>query len=72
METDSLVNVGDEVEPVKGVFMPYWDPGAIVTEVGMPMAYKNDIPKFPGGDWVVITTHGGWLPRRKFKRVNKE
>ena len=62
------VNVGDEVQPVKGVFMPYWNPGATVVEVGMPMAFANDTPKQEGGDWVIISSYGGWLPRRKFKK----
>lgn len=63
------VNVGDKIEPIKGIFMPYWEYGATVVEVGMPMAFKNDTPKFPGGDWVIISSYGGWLPRNKFQKV---
>lgn len=63
------VNIGDKVVPVAGVFMPYWSPGAIIVEVGTPMAYKNDPTKIPGGDWVIISTDSGWLPRNKFKKA---
>jgi hypothetical protein len=63
------VDVADAVEPVKSAFMPYWNPGAIVVQVGMPMALENDTPKTPGGDWVIISSYGGWLPRNKFIKV---
>jgi hypothetical protein len=71
MKVEELVGVGDMVEPKAGYFMPYWNPGATVVEVGMPKAYENDTPKQTGGDWVIISSYGGWLPRRKFKKQSK-
>jgi len=62
------VQVNDKIKPRPGVFMPYWNPGAIVKEVGTPSAYKNETPKLEGGDWVIISSHGGWFPRNKFVR----
>jgi hypothetical protein len=60
------VQVNDKVEPREGIFMPYWNPGAYVVEVGTPEAWKNEKPKTEGGDWVIISSYGGWLPRSKF------
>lgn len=68
MKTKEQVEVGDEIEVKHGYFMPYWEPGARVVRVGMPMAFENEEPKYPGGDWVIISTYGGWLPRNKFKK----
>lgn len=60
------VDIGDEVEPRGGIFMPYWNPGATVVEVGTPSAFEGDTPKSAGGDWVIISSYSGWLPRNKF------
>lgn len=68
MNLEDNLQIGDQIEPKKGVFMPYWDHGATVVKIGMPMAYENDIPKHEGGDWVIISSHSGWLPRDKFKK----
>ena len=67
-EDCGLVNIGDTVQPKKGYFMPYWEYGAIVVKVGMPMIHEKDIPKHPGGDWIIISSYGGWLPRIKFQK----
>ena len=62
---EDLVVIGDTVEPHEGVMMPNWNPGATVVKVGMP---TNDTPKYAGGDWIIISSYGGWLPRVKFKK----
>lgn len=63
------VNVGDKVSVRPGVFMPYWSPGATVIKVGTPEAFNQNPPKSEGGDWVIIFSHGGWLPRSKFVKI---
>jgi hypothetical protein len=65
---DEAVQVGDRIEPKPGIFMPYWNPGATVVKVGTPKALENEPTKTEGGDWIIISSYGGWLPRRKFKK----
>jgi hypothetical protein len=68
MKSD-IVNARDKVKPKPGMFMPYWSIGAFIVEVGTPKAYESETPKIPGGDWVIISSYGGWLPRSKFEKL---